>query len=170
MGLTMLNGQNECTAAIAAFVASAIVISTLAIILFRIRRRRSRIRERRTPDQFFGSQEHIVQIPPAKAALVVLESTEPKVNRLNLLGAPVLADAERKRATQKTPRHDSADSQLPGRPIVVPEESAAATSDPEEVARGDEETMTLRVRRLEAQFEALLAGGLPDSSPPSYYG
>ncbi|KAJ6461749.1 hypothetical protein C8R45DRAFT_1108504 [Mycena sanguinolenta] len=52
---------------------------------------------------------------------------------------------------------------------VVEEESAGAPSDPQEAAR-DEETMTLRMRRLEAQMGALLAIGLPEGSAPSYSG
>ncbi|KAJ6471541.1 hypothetical protein C8R45DRAFT_419896 [Mycena sanguinolenta] len=147
---------------------------------------RMRMREHRTPDQFLDFQEHRAQIPSAKtvdvpAVLVsprqmlhlnprtaVLEPAEPQVDQSNSQDAPVLGDTDIKRPVQ-SPHENSADTQLPDRPVVVPAENVPPQSGPPEAAH-DEETMSLRMRRLEARVEALLAVRLPDSSPPSYYG
>ncbi|KAJ6536849.1 hypothetical protein B0H19DRAFT_1270556 [Mycena capillaripes] len=48
--------------------------------------------------------------------------------------------------------------------VVIPADSQS------EESAGDEQMVTLRVRRLEAQFETLLSLGLPEDSPPRYSG
>ncbi|KAJ6465451.1 hypothetical protein C8R45DRAFT_939641 [Mycena sanguinolenta] len=144
------------TAAIAASVASAVVVFSLAFILIRIRRHRLGILQR-TPEQFLDSQEHTAQIPSAKtvdvpAVLVsprqmlrlkprtaVLEPAGPQVDQSNWPDAPVLGDTDVQRPVQ-SPRENSADTQLPDRPVVVPAENVPPQSDPPEAAH-DEETI-----------------------------
>ncbi|KAJ6456902.1 hypothetical protein C8R45DRAFT_1185010 [Mycena sanguinolenta] len=158
----MSNRKSVRTAAIAASVVSAVVVCSLGVIFFRILRRRLRMRER-IPEQFIDSQEHIVQIPGAKTVDVSagLESNQPEVD------LSVLDDAEMKQAVQmRSPRDNSADALLPDRLVVVPEESAVAPSDPQQA----EETVTLRLRRVEERLDSLFAFRSPESSPPSYCG
>ncbi|KAJ6464966.1 hypothetical protein C8R45DRAFT_939812 [Mycena sanguinolenta] len=126
--------------------------------------RQLRIREHRIPEQFLDSREHIVQKPRTKKGTV---SAEAEVNQSNSVGEVVLDEAQLKQP--EAPHADPEWIPFNGSPDVGAEESAAAQSGPQEATQ-EEETMTLRMRRLEAQMGALLAIGLPEGSPPSYYG
>ncbi|KAF7353523.1 1,2-dihydroxy-3-keto-5-methylthiopentene dioxygenase [Mycena sanguinolenta] len=153
------NRDSPRNAAIAASVVVAIVVFTVAIVWVRIRRRKLRIRERRIPNQFLDAQEHIVQKLPAEKGTVPAGA---EINQSPLLSAPMLDDTERK---QTSPRDNPDNVLLTDIPIVVPEETAATSSEPPlEASQHGEETMSLRMSRLEAQMTALLA----ENPPPKY--
>ncbi|KAJ6490041.1 hypothetical protein C8R45DRAFT_929334 [Mycena sanguinolenta] len=127
------------------------------------------------PEQFLSCGDQIAQIARARTvnAPAGIGSAETRVHQLNLLGTPALDEAQlRHPSTPASPRSDP-DNPLGPLPyidgVVPTEESAAVPPDPQEPAR-DEETVTLRVRRLEVQVGALLAVGLSGGSPPSYCG
>ncbi|KAF7326981.1 hypothetical protein MSAN_02491900 [Mycena sanguinolenta] len=133
------------TAAIAASVVIAVLVFGVAIILFRIRRRRLRLRERTVPKPFLG---YIVQKPPKKkgAAPASAESAHGQAESV-----AALEGLMKHLAPERVPLMYSA--------IVAPEPAAATPSDPPEAGQ-DDETVTLRLHRLEAQFRALVATGL----------
>ncbi|KAF7372873.1 hypothetical protein MSAN_00493400 [Mycena sanguinolenta] len=166
--------SNPRTAAIAASVVTTLVVLTLAIVLFRIRRHKMHIRDHRIPDQFLDSQDHRAQIVPAKAVSIptVLEAADSEVARSNSQDGAVLDEAQGKEALPTSPEADAEHVPLADSQLATPAENAPAQSDPPRPpeAGRDEETMSLRIRRLEARFEALLAATLPEGSPPSYYG
>ncbi|KAF7372891.1 hypothetical protein MSAN_00495300 [Mycena sanguinolenta] len=143
------------TAAIAASVVIAVLVFGVAIILFRIRRRRLRLRERTVPKPFLG---YIVQKPPKKkgAAPASAESAHGQAESV-----AALEGLMKHLAPERVPLMYSA--------IVAPEPAAATPSDPPEAGQ-DDETVTLRLHRLEAQFRALVATGLGEGSLPSYSG
>ncbi|KAJ6490021.1 hypothetical protein C8R45DRAFT_1096984 [Mycena sanguinolenta] len=159
----------------AGYIAGSIVAGVLIITLvalFRVRRRRQRIRERRDPVQFLASQDPIVQPTRAKTVNTQAggELANAEVDQCNLPGASVVAmdAADLKHPDAQADSHDdSANTQSPSSPIAAPAESAPAPIDPPEATR-DGETTSLRLRRVEAQLAALLASASPDSSPPSY--
>ncbi|KAF7353557.1 hypothetical protein MSAN_01545900 [Mycena sanguinolenta] len=164
---TTVHRNSSRTAAIAASVVAAIVVFTLAIVLIRLRRRKLRIRERRTPDQFLDSHKHTVQKRPTEKGTVPLsaESAATEINsqfQSNSPSAATMLDDTETQQTIHSPRED------PDNAPFTAEESTATSSEPplEAQAAHGEEPMTLRMRRLEAQVAALLA----ESSPPSYSG
>jgi hypothetical protein len=55
-------------------------------------------------------------------------------------------------------------------PPAVEQDDSGPTADGTGEGLPSEETLSLRVRRVEAQLEALLSMGLPEDSPPSYAG
>ncbi|KAJ6461765.1 hypothetical protein C8R45DRAFT_941158 [Mycena sanguinolenta] len=140
------------TAAIAGSVVAVIVVLTLALVLVRLRRRKLRIRQRRIPKQFLDSQEHIVPKSPPKKGTVPAgaESAEAEINQSNSVGEAVLAEAQLKHSETVAPGAAPEGLPLTESVAVGAEESAPAQSDPQEAAR-EEQTMTLRMRRLEAQ-------------------
>ncbi|KAJ6464981.1 hypothetical protein C8R45DRAFT_939825 [Mycena sanguinolenta] len=153
------------TAAVAGSVVTAIVVFTLVLVLVRLRSRKLRIRERRIPEQFLDFRERSLQNPPAKKGAVPIgaQSTEAEVNPSISVGD----EAQLERPETFAPRVEAASVTLTDSGVGA----AAAASDPQEATRElEEDTMTLRVRRLEAQMGALLAIGLPEGSPPSYSG
>ncbi|KAJ6465000.1 hypothetical protein C8R45DRAFT_1079992 [Mycena sanguinolenta] len=171
VGLILPNRNIPRTAAVAGSVVTVIVVLTVALVLVRIRRHKLRTPQRRIPEQFLKSQEHILQTPPAKKGTVTAEA---EVNQSNSVGEAVLDEAQLKHSETVAPETAAPGAAPESVPLtdgaaVAAEESAAAPSGPQEAA-GDEETMTLRMRRLEAQMGALLAIGLPEGSPPSYSG
>ncbi|KAF7372808.1 CFEM domain-containing protein [Mycena sanguinolenta] len=157
--------------AIVASVGAGILIVGL-IIFLRFRLQRQRVREHRAPEQFLDSREHMVQTPRANTAIVPAD-TQPAEAELFQSSelATTLALEESQLKNEAVPASLRAHENLPetNDPVVAPEDSAGVT----EVA-SDEETMTLRMRRLEAQvarMDALLAAGFPEpGSPPSYCG
>ncbi|KAJ6461785.1 hypothetical protein C8R45DRAFT_1108534 [Mycena sanguinolenta] len=136
------------TAAIAASAVTAIVVFTLALVLIRLRRHKSAIRQRRIPEQFLDSREHIVQMPPAKKGTVPIgaESAEANVNESNSVGEAVLYEIQLKHPETLAPRADSESVPFTDSAVVGEEERAAGPSGLQEAAE-DEETMSLRVRR-----------------------
>jgi hypothetical protein len=165
--LNMPHRNHARTPAIAASVVSVVLAFAVAVVCFRVRRRRQRSRERRVPEQFIESQEHILpptsRLKPGGAA----NAESFVVCALQLVGGAVSDEAQLKHHVLANPRADSDNVQLTDPPAVAPEESVAPPSNPQETTQ-DEETVTLRLRRVEAQLEALLTQGLPEGSLPSY--
>ncbi|KAF7366138.1 CFEM domain-containing protein [Mycena venus] len=153
------------TAAIAASVVCVVLVVAVVISLFQVRRSRRRIRERRVPEQFIESREHIVPEPSTMkvGASASAESAEAEVDQPRLVGAAASNEAQLKHGATANLSAGTANLQ----PLVASAEGVAPLSDSEQATR-DEETVTLRLRRLEAQVETFLSLGLPEGSPPRY--
>ncbi|KAJ7200678.1 hypothetical protein B0H12DRAFT_542459 [Mycena haematopus] len=163
--------NNVRAKAIAASIVTVIFIVGVMFSLFWLRRRRQGIRDRRRPKQFIESREH-TQPEPSMIKVVALagvELAEAEVDQSTLVAAAVSDEAQLKHGAPERPRADSGNVRVTAVAVVAPEETEAALRDRQQFTR-DEETMTLRLRRVEAQLEALLTQGLSEGSPPSYWG
>ncbi|KAJ7860302.1 hypothetical protein B0H13DRAFT_2355692 [Mycena leptocephala] len=171
--LIMRNRNGARTGAIVASIVAVILIFAVVICMFWVRRRRQRNRERTVRERFkiIESQNHMVPEPSMTKidAPSSAESDETEVYQSRLVGAAVSDEAQMKQGAPVNRRADSDNVQLTDSPVLAPEESVSPLSNPQQATR-DEETMALRLRRVEAQLEALLTMGLPEGLPPSYSG
>ncbi|KAJ6448141.1 hypothetical protein C8R45DRAFT_948133, partial [Mycena sanguinolenta] len=149
-----LNSELKRGAQAGVIVASVVTVILLIVlvIFWRLRRHRQQVQRHRAPEQFLESLKNIAPTPTEKVrTLASAESTvAAEVEQPNLL---VARRAQRKQiATLANPRPDSDNLRLADSFVVAPGESAGATAPrtPQEPSE-DEDTVTLRVRRLEAQ-------------------
>jgi cytoskeletal protein RodZ len=151
----MRNRNGARTGAIAASVASVILFVAVVTLFLWVSRRRQRIQQR-VPENFIESRDLVVLEPSAVKvdAPATAESAEAEVDLPQLMAA-VVSDETPLKLTEPS--------------VIAPEESVAPISESQGTAR-NEEALTLRMRRMEAQLEALLTLGLPEGSPPSYCG
>ncbi|KAJ6471479.1 hypothetical protein C8R45DRAFT_1078285 [Mycena sanguinolenta] len=161
-GVRTAHRKGARTGAIAASVVGGMLIISLVIFLLRTRRRRQRIRDRRIPTQFTGGQKDSASVSPGMKAEVSSGAQFTEAPR----DKPEWAEAAASRETElKHGNIPSTDS-----PVVDREEpgSVAPLRGPEQPL--DQGGLTSRLRRVEAQLEALLAVGSRESLPPSYSG
>ncbi|KAF7366027.1 CFEM domain-containing protein [Mycena venus] len=155
------------TMAIVASLAAVAFLIGVAVLLMWVRKRRRHADRRRLPEQFLDSQEHILRDTsrPKVPGMVNAESS-----RANQWQTALFADGDLK----ANPVADSDNLQRTDPPVVAVEHVVLPRAEPglREGApdQADGETMTLRLRRVEAQLENLLTMGLPEGSPPSYTG
>ncbi|KAF7373960.1 hypothetical protein MSAN_00608500 [Mycena sanguinolenta] len=155
--------------AIAAIVA-VIITSILVFVLLLFLRHRRRIREGRflrVQEQFLESGEHIVHKPTVDTAAGA-QSADNKIDpKSQLVESPALNETQLKHdhAAGTNPFTDPGSGALTNLTGAAPEETVTSISSPQ---MRNEETMNLRLRRLEGQLQALLGLGSPPSSPPSY--
>ncbi|KAF7353542.1 hypothetical protein MSAN_01544000 [Mycena sanguinolenta] len=178
---TTIHRNSPRTAVIVASVVTSIVVLTLAILLVRMRRRRLHTREQRVPQQFLesGSREHIARRPSTRKVHAPAGADPVQANPVQ---EAVSDEAQLKHAAPISSGGNTDNEGLIDLAVdtVAPNGAERPTplNDPQEPAL-NEETVTLRlrrveaqlegIRRLEARFDALLAVG-QESSPPSYSG
>ncbi|KAF7372723.1 CFEM domain-containing protein [Mycena sanguinolenta] len=179
-GTTVSNvGSNETVyrngapaGAIVASVLIGVVVVALVVFVFWIRnRRRQRRQERRFPDQFLGSESPVQRIGRSPSIMKVATATD-----VESQAEMVRSNEMQESTSDEAPPEKGAPARTPNLRLVdIPVDgSEGSTAPPSAVqdAPHTEETMVMRLRRVEAQLAALLttASESPAESPPSYWG
>ncbi|KAJ7212791.1 hypothetical protein C8J57DRAFT_300401 [Mycena rebaudengoi] len=172
-GSTQTVDRNGAAAgAIAASV--VIVVFILALVIFVwwwIRKRRQRIRERRFPAQFLESASPVQRVVRSPAKIKVAAATDVET-QAEVAGTTMPQGV----ALDETQPEEGAPARTHNLRLInfsdVPAEENAAQASNAQDAAHTEETVTVRLRRVEWQLAALLTPAVEslEELPPSYWG
>ncbi|KAJ6566512.1 hypothetical protein B0H19DRAFT_1257721 [Mycena capillaripes] len=148
------------TAAIVGSIAAVLCLAcvVVGVLLCRARRRRQRLDELVLPEQFRDEEEHAPRLSTVLASVPIMREKDRRTG----VGA-------HQRFGSNYTGSDSTGSRPVSRQRFVPESRTLSNYSSDRVTSRDG-PLSLRVERMEAQLETLLAVGAPEGLPPCYPG
>ncbi|KAJ6528781.1 hypothetical protein DFH09DRAFT_1371179 [Mycena vulgaris] len=139
-----------------------VVVAVLFLLLW-LRRRRQRNDPRMVPRPYTVDETALaIRVDGTDTKTTSQSEKEPRPVTLT-------GDSEQESSGNALPMEDAGDSTQPGAMAHRGAEGMVRSETPLEDGGSPNETVTQRLRRVEAQLATLLRTGVPDSAPPSYY-